>query len=72
MHPLGLKTAGLAQGIRVAFGIWNCIRFENDRPLFCPFFLVSDGPTPLKTPPARPPPVQTASEMKQTRPVREL
>ena len=51
MHPLGLKTSGLLQGIRVAFGIWNLYTFPR-RPsaVLAPIFLVFDGPTPLKTP----------------------
>ena len=49
MHPLGLKTAGLLQGIRVAFGICNLYTFRATVRCFAPFFLVSDGPTP-KTP----------------------
>ena len=63
MHPLGLKTAGLAQGIRVAFGIWNLYTFPKRPSAVLPPFLVFDGPTPLKRPPSRPAPVQTASEM---------
>ena len=39
---------------------------------FTPLFLVFGGPTPLECPDSRPPPVQTALEVEQTRPVRGL
>ena len=40
MHPLGLKTAGLAQGIRVAFGICNLYTFlKRPSAVLPPLFL---------------------------------
>ena len=46
--------------------------FEITICYFTPLFLVFGGSTPLECPHSRPPPVQTAAEIEQTRPVREL
>ena len=46
--------------------------FEITICYFTPLFLVFGGPTPLECPESRPPPVQTAAEVEQARPVRGL
>ena len=70
-HPLGLKTAHLPQGIRPGFRICNLYRFSKSPFAILPRFF-SFSSTPLECPHSRPPPVQTAAEIEQTRPVREL